>query len=84
MTITYNSLIGQITDDFTQACAELAQARLHQRLKDSKANRSAVAEWRDKIDALLDMFLETERNRVVKGDPWMAASASAAVARSCS
>ncbi len=59
MTTICDNLAEQIAGDFSQACAELAQARHHQRLKDTPAHRAAVADWRARVDAVLDLFLET-------------------------
>jgi hypothetical protein len=45
--------------DFTTACGELAEARFQQSCKDTPSNRAAVAEARGRIDAVLDMYLDT-------------------------
>jgi hypothetical protein len=58
-----DSLAEQLSSEFAQACAELAQARHRQRLKDTRAHCAAVAEWQTKIDLALDMFLETAVDR---------------------
>jgi hypothetical protein len=57
------SLADQLSSEFTQACAELAQARHRQRRKDTTAHRVAVTEWLTKIDVVLDLFLETAADR---------------------
>jgi|1185.fasta_scaffold691851_2 hypothetical protein len=59
MTTICDSLVDQITGDFTQACAELAKARHNQRVKDTPAHRAAVADCRAQVDAVLDLFLDT-------------------------
>ncbi len=61
MTIVQDHLVDQISVDFAEACAELARTRLRKQEKDSKANRSAVAECHARIDVVLDLFLETRR-----------------------
>jgi hypothetical protein len=63
MTIILDSLAEQLSSEFAQACAELAQARHCQRLKDTTVHRAAVAEWQTKIDLVLDLFLETAVDR---------------------
>jgi hypothetical protein len=47
-----------LVEDFDLACCEWAEARLQQQTKDTPAHRAAVAEWTDRIDALLDLYLE--------------------------
>ena len=47
-----------LVEDFDLACCEWAEARLQQQAKDTPAHRAAVAEWTDRIDALLDLYLE--------------------------
>jgi hypothetical protein len=59
MTTVSDPLVDQLGVDFTQACSELARARLRQREKDSRANRIAVAECHARVDGVLDLFLET-------------------------
>jgi hypothetical protein len=59
MTIVEDSLVDQISIDFSQACGELASARLRQRGKDNTANRAAVVDCRARIDVVLDLFLDT-------------------------
>ena len=44
---------------FATTCGDLAEARLQRHHKDTPANRAAVAEARARIDAVLDMYLET-------------------------
>jgi hypothetical protein len=60
-TVVHDNLVGQIRIDFAQAGTELAQARLRLRDEDSRANRAAVAECSARVDAVLDLFLETCR-----------------------
>jgi hypothetical protein len=57
--IVHDSQVGQMASVFIRACAELTQARLRQRLKDTTAHRAAVAECRAEIDIILDLLLET-------------------------
>ena len=59
MASVLDTLVDQIIVDFDRACAELAEARLRQQEKDSRANREAVAEWHARIDLVLDRFRET-------------------------
>ena len=53
------NLLTVLSTDFTAACRELALAQHLQRGKDTPGHRTAVAEARDRIDAVLDMYLET-------------------------
>lgn len=48
----------ELENDFRRARVQLARARVRQALKDTPANRAAVAECRSHIDAVLDMYLE--------------------------
>jgi hypothetical protein len=57
MNIISCSLCNELSVDFSQACARLAEARLRQDEKDTSANRAAVAECWTRIDAVLDMYL---------------------------
>jgi hypothetical protein len=54
-------LFDDLHSDFTQACAEYAEARRHQQVKDSPAHRDAVLESRARIDAILDIHLAARR-----------------------
>jgi hypothetical protein len=47
-----------LVEEFDLACCEWAEARLQQREKDTPAHRAAVAEWTDRIDAVLDVYLD--------------------------
>ena len=58
-----DSLAEQLSREFAQACAELAQARHRQRLEDTTAHRAAVAEWQTTINQVLDLFLATAVDR---------------------
>lgn len=49
--------------DFASMCTQLTEARQRQRQKDSTGNRASVAECRARIDAILDLHLETEGRR---------------------
>ena len=44
--------------DFALASGEWSEARSQQQRKDTPAHRAAVAEWTDRIDAVLDMYLD--------------------------
>jgi hypothetical protein len=57
MNIISCSLRDELSVDFSQACAQLAETRLRQDEKDTPANRAAVAEHWARIDAVLDMYL---------------------------
>jgi hypothetical protein len=50
----------QLERDFATACSQLAEARRRQSHEDSTGNRAAVAESRERIDAILDMHLEAD------------------------
>jgi hypothetical protein len=71
MTIVEDSLVDQISIDFSQACGELARARLRQREKDNTANRAAAVDCRARIDVVLDLFLDTRHayRRRTRGFP---------------
>ncbi len=58
MTTTVLDLRAALGADFTGACAELAAARRAQARKDTPAGRAAVAQCRDRVDAVLDLYLE--------------------------
>jgi hypothetical protein len=51
-------LFDDLQSDFTQACAEYAEARRNQQAKDTPAHRNAVLECRARVDAILDIHLE--------------------------
>ncbi|MCU1615422.1 MAG: hypothetical protein JWO98_2962 [Frankiales bacterium] len=57
--ITIDDLQTVLGLDFSLASSELAEARQRQRLKDSPANRADLAECRARVDAVLDMYLES-------------------------
>ncbi len=59
--IVQDDLVDQFTVDFSAACVDLARARTSQQRKDTPAHRDAVRAGYARIDALLDMFLETGR-----------------------
>jgi hypothetical protein len=44
--------------DLARARERLIAARAHQRVKDSTGNRARLAECREQIDAILDLYLE--------------------------
>ncbi|MGY1624998.1 hypothetical protein ACI789_22570 [Geodermatophilus sp. SYSU D00965] len=52
-------LFDDLQSDFAQACTEYAEARRHQQAKDTPAHRDAVLESRARVDAILDVYLET-------------------------
>src|SRR3954467_10980253 len=53
------NLLTVLGSDFASACRGFRQARDLQRTKDTPAHRAAVAEAREGIDAVLDMYLAT-------------------------
>ncbi len=50
-----------LEDDFARASGTWSEARSRQQRKDTPAHRAAVAECTDRIDAVLDMYLEVRR-----------------------
>src|SRR4051794_15005927 len=56
-----NTNSGRLRDElgvgFSRACAQLAEGRLGQDVKDTSGNRAAVVECWTRIDAVLDMYL---------------------------
>jgi hypothetical protein len=56
---TVDDLESVLGLDFATACRELAEARTQQRTKDSPGHRAAVTEARDRVDAVLDLYLAT-------------------------
>jgi hypothetical protein len=61
MTVVQDDLGAQISADLGCVRRQLSQAQHRQRVKDSEANRAAVAACRARIDVVLDLFLETHR-----------------------
>jgi hypothetical protein len=59
MTAALYSLPRELHLDFARAREELDDARHRQRQKDTPDHRSAVAACLTRIDAVLDMYLET-------------------------
>lgn len=59
MTILPDTLEGEILLDLSGVCVQLAEARRNQAERDCAVNRAAVADCRARIDALLDLLLET-------------------------
>jgi hypothetical protein len=59
ITATADNLDSILGMDFTTACGELAEVRFQQSCKDTPSHRAAVAEARGRIDAVLDMYLDT-------------------------
>jgi hypothetical protein len=57
--VVLGSLADQLGADFAAACAELAQARLRRRDRDSREHRAAVEECSARVDVVLDLYLET-------------------------
>jgi hypothetical protein len=51
------NLLTLLGRDFATACRGFRQARDLQRVKDTSAHRAAVTEARERIDAVLDMYL---------------------------
>ena len=73
MTTISVSHADNLQRDFSQAHAQLLQARRHQAEKDTPTNRAAVAQWLAFIDALLDMYLDTEHRNMPSNHavtPW--------------
>ena len=54
-------LRDELGASFAGACDDLFEARLLLAQKDTSAHRTAVAECRSRIDAVLDLFLEVGR-----------------------
>ena len=57
-TATTVGLRSVLEEDFDLACCEWSEARLQQQQKDTPAHRAAVAEWTERIDAVLDLYLD--------------------------
>ena len=57
---TIDDLRTAIVHDLVRSQDELAEARRRQRVKDSTANRAAVATCLATVDALLDTYLAAE------------------------
>jgi hypothetical protein len=58
MTTLMGDLAEDLRTDFLAARADLLAARGEQQTKDTPAHRAAVAQQQDRLDALLDFFLE--------------------------
>jgi hypothetical protein len=63
MISTVDDLASVLDLDLSTSCRELAEARFQRACKDTPSNRAAVAGARARIDALLDMYLESGRLR---------------------
>jgi hypothetical protein len=67
VTITVTTIVDSLESaldlDFASACTELADARFQQSCKDTPVNRTAVAEARSRMDAVLDMYLDAVARR---------------------
>jgi hypothetical protein len=61
MISTADDLATVLGLDLSTARDDLEEARFQRNSKDTPSNRAAVAEARDRIDALLDMYLEAGR-----------------------
>lgn len=61
--MTIDSLETTLDRDFHAACDEFTEAREQRAGKDSPAHRTAVGEALARIDAVLDMYLETRTAR---------------------
>jgi|tagenome__1003787_1003787.scaffolds.fasta_scaffold19360919_2 hypothetical protein len=61
MTIVIDGLQSELRVDLSRARGELADARARRALKDSPEHRTAEAGCLARVDALLDMYLETLR-----------------------
>jgi hypothetical protein len=60
MITIHDNVFQELSSFFGRACGELDQARRRQRGKDSPAHRAAVTACRQEIDAILDLYLETD------------------------
>jgi malate synthase len=52
------NLADELRTDFLQARADLLAARREQQAKDTPAHRAAVTEQEQRLDAVLDLFLD--------------------------
>jgi hypothetical protein len=60
MSTLMTDLHTELDVDLAGAAMELADARLRRQHKDSAAHRGAVSEWLERIDALLDLRLDSD------------------------
>jgi hypothetical protein len=60
---TPDDLQTTLAQDFRTVCQEFTEAREQRAGKDTPAHRTAVTESLSRIDALLDMYLETRTAR---------------------
>ena len=58
-----DDLASVLDRDLSTACSDLAAARFQRECKDTPSNRAAVTGAWARIDALLDMYLESGRRR---------------------
>jgi hypothetical protein len=58
MTVTVDDLRSDIEAAFVRAREQLIEARRQQEKKDTPSSRVAVTESRDRIDSVLDLYLE--------------------------
>ncbi len=63
VTATTVGLRSVLESDFALASYEWSEARSQQRRKDTPAHRAAVAERTDRVDAVLDMYLDARFSR---------------------
>lgn len=61
-TVEHIDLVSELFADLTRARWSLEQARSARRRKDTPANRALVAGALHRIDILLDLLLDLERN----------------------
>jgi hypothetical protein len=59
MTAVIDGVATELRLDFARAHRRLAEARRRQRQKDTPERRSVVAECLTRVDAVLDMYLQT-------------------------
>lgn len=65
VTVTADDIRCELQVDFDLVRVRLIEARIHQQAKDTPAHRAALAEWRTRMDTVLDLLLEL---RDVAGD----------------
>jgi hypothetical protein len=56
--VTAGDIRHELEIDFDLVRVRLIEARLRQQAKDTPANRAAVAEYRTRMDTVLDLLLE--------------------------
>jgi hypothetical protein len=69
MTILQDTLGSEILLDLSGVRVDLVEARRNQAERDCAVNRAVVAECHARIDALLDLFLETSATSATSRGP---------------